>query len=229
MARNRPTMPYNVIVTNVSSLRSPQRMFGRRALGIYAFPTIPYGIGVSCALLEHNDKVNLFLTVDAQSMPDARRLQECLEQSFAELRDAAGVMERESLSEILRKEPEPSRYELLQAHVRQHLAAVLNWQDEQPLDPQQGFFDLGMDSLAALELRDRLQIALGEKLPSTLIFDTPNADALTNYLATEVLGWENLRDEQPRPTDTQDPHQLLEKIQHLSDDEVDRLLAQAAQ
>jgi hypothetical protein len=74
-----------------------------------------------------------------------------------------------------------------------------------------------------------LQTALGEKLPSTLIFDTPNTDALTNYLATEVLGFEKLRDEQPRPKPTQDPQQLLEEIQHLSDDEVDRLLAEAAQ
>jgi WS/DGAT/MGAT family acyltransferase len=231
MARNRPTMPYNVIVTNVSSPRSPQQMFGRRALGLYAFPTIPYGIGVSCALLEHNDRMNLFLSVDAQSMPDARRLQECLDQSFAELRDAAGVMEGETLSDLLRKEPEASRYELLQKHVRRHVAAVLNWHDEQQLDPQQGFFDLGMDSLAALELRDRLQTALGEKLPSTLIFDTPNTDALTNYLATEMFGWENPISEQlkARPADTQHPHHLLESIQHLSDDEVDRLLAKAAQ
>lgn len=223
--RNRSTLPYNIILTNVSSLRLPGYIFGRRVLGIYPFPTIPYSIGVSCGLLEYDEKVNLLLTMDAQAVPDGQRLRECLEQSFATLRDAAGVTMPESFSERLQQASETNRYELLSEYVREQVATVLH-RDDEP-DPQQGFFDLGMDSLSTLELADRLQTGLGRQLPATLIFETPNIEALTNYLAGEVLGWNDLNGQkiQASSTHVETPHQLLEKIQHLSDDEVDRLLA----
>jgi acyl transferase domain-containing protein/acyl carrier protein len=44
------------------------------------------------------------------------------------------------------------------------------------------FFDAGMDSLMALELRNRLQAALGANLPATLVFDYPNIEALAGAL-----------------------------------------------
>jgi hypothetical protein len=43
-----------------------------------------------------------------------------------------------------------------------------------------------MDSLMAVELRDRLQGALGLTLASTVAFDHPNADALALHLAREL-------------------------------------------
>jgi acyl carrier protein len=59
------------------------------------------------------------------------------------------------------------------------------------IDPQQGFFDMGMESLTALELKSRLEKGLGCALPSTFSMNYPNIEILAGYLASQVLGWEN--------------------------------------
>ncbi|MFC4565993.1 SDR family NAD(P)-dependent oxidoreductase, partial [Nocardiopsis mangrovi] len=51
----------------------------------------------------------------------------------------------------------------------------------------QGFKDMGLDSLAAVELRDRLGAELGADLPITIAFDHPTPTALADHLLG-VLG-----------------------------------------
>jgi acyl carrier protein len=55
------------------------------------------------------------------------------------------------------------------------------------IEPRQRFFDLGLDSLMALELRDRLQTGLGHALAATVVFDYPTLEALVDYLSGELL------------------------------------------
>ncbi|WP_033334188.1 type I polyketide synthase [Streptomyces novaecaesareae] len=82
----------------------------------------------------------------------------------------------------LRAMPEPERRRALLDLVRTHAAIVLAESAPESIDPGQGFVGLGFDSLANLELQDRLQEATGLQLPSTLVFDHPTATALADHL-----------------------------------------------
>ena len=84
--------------------------------------------------------------------------------------------------------PPPQRRQLLLAHVRAEVEAVLGWPTGEHIRPSQGFFDLGMDSLQANELRNRLQASLDCALPTTLTFRFPTTMELTEHLARAVFG-----------------------------------------
>lgn len=79
------------------------------------------------------------------------------------------------------------RRPLLQAQVRAAAAAVLGLQPAQ-VDPKKGLFDLGMDSLMSVDLKNRLETTIGHTLPSTLTFNYPTVAAITEFVAGEVLG-----------------------------------------
>ncbi|MBI4614801.1 MAG: SDR family NAD(P)-dependent oxidoreductase [Planctomycetes bacterium] len=79
------------------------------------------------------------------------------------------------------------RGEILSGWVREELGQVLGFEPGTPIDPERGFFQLGMDSLTAVELKERLEKGLGRSLPGTLAFEHPNLADLSMYLLSEVL------------------------------------------
>ncbi|MEU5869872.1 type I polyketide synthase, partial [Nonomuraea sp. NPDC047529] len=56
------------------------------------------------------------------------------------------------------------------------------------ISPEQSFKDMGLDSLGAVDLHDRLVAELGIELPIGIAFDRPTPSALVDYLVTEALG-----------------------------------------
>jgi acyl transferase domain-containing protein/acyl carrier protein len=94
-----------------------------------------------------------------------------------------------SILEALERAKPADRKSLLTAHVYAHVIEVLGFSSGHQLDLEQGLFDLGMDSLTAVELKNRLQSTLGRPLQSTLLFDYPSVQKLSDYLAGEVLKW----------------------------------------
>ncbi|NJK64218.1 MAG: SDR family NAD(P)-dependent oxidoreductase, partial [Synechococcaceae cyanobacterium SM2_3_1] len=83
--------------------------------------------------------------------------------------------------------PESERLRSLQSHLEEQLRPVLGLKSTQRLDPETGFFELGMDSLMAVEFRNRLEKSMQVSLPASLAFDLPNLERLTRYLAEQIL------------------------------------------
>ncbi|NEQ95286.1 MAG: SDR family NAD(P)-dependent oxidoreductase [Cyanothece sp. SIO2G6] len=90
------------------------------------------------------------------------------------------------LQQLQQAEPD-ERSELLVNHIRQTVAQVLGFGREQTIGANQGFFDVGMDSLTSVELRNRLQTDLNCTLPPTTAFDYPTVAELSAHLLAEVL------------------------------------------
>ncbi|TCO53677.1 type I polyketide synthase [Actinocrispum wychmicini] len=84
---------------------------------------------------------------------------------------------------------QPGEITLLLDVVRAEALAVLRGIHPDPVfDVNRSFTDLGMDSLALVELHARLNAALGLSLPVTIAFDYPRATSLAEYLRREMLG-----------------------------------------
>ncbi|EFC82749.1 type I polyketide synthase, partial [Parafrankia sp. EUN1f] len=78
------------------------------------------------------------------------------------------------------------RDRLLLELVRGHAATVLGHREPAGVAANRAFRELGVDSLAAVELRNRLAAEAGVALPATVVFDHPSPLALAEWLAAEL-------------------------------------------
>ncbi|MCT9935381.1 type I polyketide synthase [Planotetraspora sp. A-T 1434] len=70
--------------------------------------------------------------------------------------------------------------------VRTEVAAVLRHSDLEAVGVGRAFRELGLDSLTAVDLRNRLRTATGLPLPATLIFDHPTPAAVTDHIVSAL-------------------------------------------
>ena len=125
-------------------------------------------------------------TVFAEAVVERPPLLEELLSSAAEAETEAEVSPKDLLTR-LRDAPAGDRERVLVSFLQGEVQAVLRLPSAP--SPTVGFFDLGMDSLMAVELRNRLNRALAGTYtaPNTLVFDYPDIEALSAHLVDELV------------------------------------------
>ncbi|WP_341737261.1 SDR family NAD(P)-dependent oxidoreductase [Microcoleus sp. CAWBG640] len=128
--------------------------------------------------------------------------------------------ERPALVSQLKATLANERRTILMDHVRSTIRNVIGLNASTRIEPRQSLFDLGLDSLMAVELRNYLEKSVEHSLRSTLLFDYPTLEALVNYLLQEVLVLEDMSVQQ-----TEDQTTSTQVFEELPEEEADILLA----
>ncbi|WP_327373273.1 AMP-binding protein [Streptomyces sp. NBC_01216] len=82
--------------------------------------------------------------------------------------------------------PDDRRAHTLLDVVRTEIAEVAGFEDPTDVDPRRSMKDLGLDSVSAVDLRNRLVARTAVDLPASLAFDHPTAAAMARHLLGEL-------------------------------------------
>jgi acyl transferase domain-containing protein/NADPH:quinone reductase-like Zn-dependent oxidoreductase/SAM-dependent methyltransferase len=122
--------------------------------------------------------------------------------------------------------PPHKQYDLLLSFVGEQILKVLGLDTLDDIDLHKPLHEMGLDSLMAVELRNLLSsgLQLERSLPATLAFDYPTLEALTGYLAKQVLTQVEaieIPSNGGKRSDSVDD--LLAALEDLPEDEIERL------
>jgi acyl transferase domain-containing protein/NADPH:quinone reductase-like Zn-dependent oxidoreductase/NADP-dependent 3-hydroxy acid dehydrogenase YdfG/acyl carrier protein len=92
------------------------------------------------------------------------------------------------LAARLRGVPRAEHARIVLDALRDEAIVVLGMTSRSAIAPDRPLKELGLDSLMAVELRNRLRAATGLTLPATLLFDYPTPRALAGKIATDLVG-----------------------------------------
>jgi acyl transferase domain-containing protein/acyl carrier protein len=120
----------------------------------------------------------LVAQVEAGSLPESLR-------RLVRAPSEAG-RDRVPLAQRLAGAAQAEREAIARELVLDHVAAVLGYASAGEIESEKAFRDLGFDSLAAVELRNRLVAATGLELTPTLVFDYPTPLDVVDHLLTEL-------------------------------------------
>ncbi|MEU5249455.1 SDR family NAD(P)-dependent oxidoreductase, partial [Streptomyces asoensis] len=94
-----------------------------------------------------------------------------------------GATGADTLADRLAGAAPDQRGKILVDLVQREVVAILGYVSADEVGPDISFFDIGFDSLTAIELRNRLSALTGVRIPATFAFEYPTAE-----LAAEELG-----------------------------------------
>lgn len=144
----------------------------------------------------------------------------------ASLSDQGGNAQAAEVADVIRRLEAASpadRVDRLKQLIRSEVGRIIG-KPAETVGDDVGFFDLGMDSLMAVELSEALSRRIGRKLPATVVLDRPDIDALTAYVLADVLNMAAQPDALPKPSASRPDRSSEEAadadVEELSDDEI---------
>jgi NADPH:quinone reductase-like Zn-dependent oxidoreductase/acyl carrier protein len=143
---------------------------------------------------------------------DANRLLEDLIEEPSE-----AIEKKSGLVAQIMSLPDSDRREFLCGYLREKAVEILSLASGTQIDEDEALYDLGLDSLMAVELRNTLAVVMERQLSPTLVLDYPTLRTLTDYLLNEIAGAEKVLKSVPETS---------EDIRVISDEEAETLLLQ---
>ncbi|MGW5450358.1 beta-ketoacyl synthase N-terminal-like domain-containing protein, partial [Streptomyces asiaticus] len=149
-----------------------------------------HGLALLDQALNQNQPTLIPIRLDLRSMTDdpAPSILRGLVRGVTRRAAGGGALTGGGLRDRLARLPRAEQQTLLLDMVRTQAASILGHTGPESVEPDRAFRDLGFDSLAAVEFRNRFNEATGLPLPPTLAFDHPTPVALARYLADELSG-----------------------------------------
>ena len=99
---------------------------------------------------------------------------------------------------------EGDRIALTREFVDREVKGTMGMHDDAELEADVGFFEMGMDSMMAVDLKRRLEESLRKELPATVAFDHPTSARLTEYLGALLSDTQGF----PQPMGDSDPSDI---------------------
>jgi acyl transferase domain-containing protein/NADP-dependent 3-hydroxy acid dehydrogenase YdfG len=166
--------------TGMAGTLGPAELARWTRQGITAMPTAA-GLELFDAALRSPEPILVPAILDpaaAQTLPDELR-----DLIRAPRHRAANAMPAaSSWSQRMAALPVPEREREVLLLVRSSVALVLGLDGPSAVGPERTFRELGFDSMTGVELRNRLYAAIGERLPTTLVFDYPTPADVAGHL-----------------------------------------------
>ncbi|MCC6750543.1 MAG: AMP-binding protein [Deltaproteobacteria bacterium] len=175
--RSCPPEEHAAVVSALRTAVAAEHDVTVHALAILAPGTIPK---TSSGKIQRRESKARF---EKGTLEELHRFTEAAERKGA--KDAAASATSE-LGELLSAVGREARGELVAAFLRQTVAELLGLAEEGSLPADRPLKELGLTSLKAKELQDRLSRTLGRALPATLAYDHPTLEELGRHLLVEL-------------------------------------------
>ena len=134
---------------------------------------------------------------------------------------AQQVVWRELLNEVDSSARDRRLVELLKAAINK----VIGANENEPIELRKPLFDLGLDSLTAVELKNRLETNFLCSLSTTLLFDYPTLEALSGHLKTKMSDLFTTDEPQAVNPAAAVSTPVIDEFDDLSQDDLEMLLA----
>ncbi|MBP0027565.1 type I polyketide synthase [Roseofilum sp. Guam] len=148
--------------------------------------------------------------------------EECAEQETLKQNVKANI-----LVKLEAASPE-ERQEILIEHIRGQVVQVLGLSSSHLLEMNVGFMEMGMDSLMAVELKNRLQTQLETHLPETIAMEYPTIAKLSLYVE-ELMEWQAKEQEKVSGGQSQmeaSEDDVFPDLEEISEEDFEALAAQ---
>lgn len=207
----------------VALIDAPRWLVAARAAGFAeaeAWPrvgTAAEAVGQHLILARAPEDVEAAHGVTIDEVPQTRTADEPTEAAEPEI---AAILA--AVAEALPRERPAALAELVRARVM----AVLRRRSDQPPGDRERLLDLGLDSLMAVQLRNRLaqDLGIGGGLPATLVFDQPTISAIADFLANRLMPAAAMPQPGPAAVVQATPSSRARVLADMNEEEVEALL-----